>query len=406
MANAFKVFSYVFVTGLTLGVLSACSLQFNAPANDSGTTTISAPSQLRYSSTNSAYTLGVAVTANTPSVTGTVSNYSVSPALPSGLSLDSATGVISGTPTRVTSATNYTVTAANSAGSAQATVRIATALPYKMWIVGGWNGAAQRDVLTSSDGEVWTDVGNYPVSASDMCLAVFDDKLYSIGGYNGTIALSAVYSTYNGVTWTAEPSLPGPMQNMACLVVGSRLYVFGGNDCNNNACSTDLVLSIGVGETAWQDAGFRISSVRSYMGYALFGGSAYFLGGMDVGGSVDIVESTPDGESFTVESPLPSPRFAPAVSDGSQIYVISGLGDTTVSATSDGTNWGDIGAVDTSGMGHGVYYYKEILWMIGGDDGGGTYYDRIQYSADSGANWTTSGSALPMGIGWFGYVVY
>lgn len=52
-----------------------------------------------------------------PTVTGTVSSYSVSPALPLGLSIDPLTGVISGTPTSVTPSAVYRVTATNSSGN-------------------------------------------------------------------------------------------------------------------------------------------------------------------------------------------------------------------------------------------------------------------------------------------------
>jgi gliding motility-associated-like protein len=55
--------------------------------------------------------------------------YYLSARLPAGLSFNSATGVISGTATAASSATNYTVTAYNSSGSAQAVVSIATVLP-------------------------------------------------------------------------------------------------------------------------------------------------------------------------------------------------------------------------------------------------------------------------------------
>ena len=53
-----------------------------------------------------------------------MASYSVSPALPAGLTLNTSTGVITGTPTAVTATATYTVTASNSAGSTTATLSI------------------------------------------------------------------------------------------------------------------------------------------------------------------------------------------------------------------------------------------------------------------------------------------
>ncbi len=91
------------------------------------TTTSGAPS-LSPSTQTVSGTVGTAITATTAytatDFTGSVT-YSVSPSLPSGLSLDTSTGVISGTPTAAQSATSYTVTGAGAtAGSATATVSI------------------------------------------------------------------------------------------------------------------------------------------------------------------------------------------------------------------------------------------------------------------------------------------
>ena len=52
-----------------------------------------------------------------PTVTGSVASYSVSPALPAGLTISPVTGAISGTPTATSAATTFTITASNSAGS-------------------------------------------------------------------------------------------------------------------------------------------------------------------------------------------------------------------------------------------------------------------------------------------------
>jgi sugar lactone lactonase YvrE len=53
-----------------------------------------------------------------------VGDYFISPALPAGLSFNNTTGVISGTPTAASPATNYTVTAYNSSGSGSTMVNI------------------------------------------------------------------------------------------------------------------------------------------------------------------------------------------------------------------------------------------------------------------------------------------
>jgi uncharacterized repeat protein (TIGR01451 family) len=83
-----------------------------------------APTGLKYQ-TPDAYTKGVAISPLVPTVNGGgVSNFGINPTLPPGLSIDALTGVIGGTPTAVSAATNYTVTATNTGGSAVFEVNI------------------------------------------------------------------------------------------------------------------------------------------------------------------------------------------------------------------------------------------------------------------------------------------
>jgi len=84
-----------------------------------------APSSLAYSVNPATYTKGLAITGNSPSNSGgTIISYNVSPALPAGLALNPSTGVISGTPTAITTQTNYVVTGTNTGGSTSATLAI------------------------------------------------------------------------------------------------------------------------------------------------------------------------------------------------------------------------------------------------------------------------------------------
>ena len=68
--------------------------------------------------------------------------YSISPALPEGLNLDSATGVLSGQPTQVQSATRYTVSASSGSQSATFSVSISVAGGSREFVT-----AAYQDVL-------------------------------------------------------------------------------------------------------------------------------------------------------------------------------------------------------------------------------------------------------------------
>lgn len=90
-----------------------------------------APSNLTYGSSVFGSNIFVAQKNNnvtyTPSNTGgTVVSYAISPSLPSGMSFNTASGAISGTPTVAMMPTNYTITATNTGGS--------TSVVFKLWI--------------------------------------------------------------------------------------------------------------------------------------------------------------------------------------------------------------------------------------------------------------------------------
>jgi hypothetical protein len=122
-------------TGAISGTPTAASAQaiYTVTAsNSAGSTTaalkiavgLAAPSNLVYPQTSITASVGTAISADVPTVSGTVTAYTVSPALPAGLTLDPTAGTISGTPTTVIAQATYTVTASNSAGSTTAALSI------------------------------------------------------------------------------------------------------------------------------------------------------------------------------------------------------------------------------------------------------------------------------------------
>jgi len=89
------------------------------------------PTGLTYNPNPNTGYVGTAITPSVPSTTGgdPVESYSISGTLPAGLIIDASTGIISGTPTETSVATDYTVTATNAGGSTTCVVNITVLEP-------------------------------------------------------------------------------------------------------------------------------------------------------------------------------------------------------------------------------------------------------------------------------------
>ncbi|MBZ5525496.1 MAG: putative Ig domain-containing protein [Acidobacteriia bacterium] len=97
----------------------------NAGGSSTTTLSIEVVPSLSYTPSTVVYTINVAITPSSPTVVGAAAtSYSVSPALPAGLSLDTSTGIISGTPTAVTLTASNRVTATTTSGSGTALLSI------------------------------------------------------------------------------------------------------------------------------------------------------------------------------------------------------------------------------------------------------------------------------------------
>jgi hypothetical protein len=123
------------ISGTPTAATAKASYTISA-ANSKGSTTaqiqitinIAAPTNLVYPQTTITTAVGQAISPDVPTVSGTVASYSVSPALPPGLTIDSSNGTISGTPTATSAQASYTVTAQNSSGTTTASLSIGVTL--------------------------------------------------------------------------------------------------------------------------------------------------------------------------------------------------------------------------------------------------------------------------------------
>jgi hypothetical protein len=154
-----------------------------------------APSDLVYPQTTITASVGQAITPDTPTVAGTVSSYSVSPALPAGLSLNISTGTISGTPTTAAAQATYTVTATNISGSTTATLQItvSVAAPSNLTYPQTTIAASIGQAITQDIPTVTGAVSSYSVSPTLPAGLTLN---ISTGIVSGTPTTATVQATY------------------------------------------------------------------------------------------------------------------------------------------------------------------------------------------------------------------
>jgi hypothetical protein len=205
--------------GNTLGAANNASNQTYVTALRNSAGPI-APSSLSYTPSSISGTVGVAISSLTPTVTGTVDTYSVSPALPSGLSINASSGVISGTPTAIAASASYTVTASNSGGSTTATVTVAvakgtpsiTAVPTASAITNGQ--ALSASVLSGGTASVagtftWTTPSTVPAVGTATYGVTFtptDTANYNTATTTVSLTVNPAGTTYSGWRGAAPAS--------------------------------------------------------------------------------------------------------------------------------------------------------------------------------------------------------
>ena len=164
-----------------------------------------APSNLSYSPFTQTVRQGTAITPMTPIISGGTPRYSISPALPAGISINATTGIISGTLTAAqTGIVAYTVTASNSGGSTTATVSlIFNTAPTGMALVPAT--VAENSPLGTTVGTLSTtdaDAGDTFTYAFVPGVGSLTNSLFTISG--STLKTAAVFDFETRASYTVR----------------------------------------------------------------------------------------------------------------------------------------------------------------------------------------------------------
>lgn len=313
-----------------------------------------APTGLAYVQPSALYVAGEAIVPNTPVVTGgAAASFSVSPALPAGLSLNIQTGVIAGTPTAIQLQKVYTVTATNKAGSTSAQVRIAVtgrgswapvaSLPGpmhymtgttlnsgKVLVAGGYLASAPSAsaFLYDPATNAWAATASMATSRVEATATRLNDGKVLVAG--GGSATAEVYDPATG-TWQATGSMSeARSRHTATLLPDGKVLVIGGNLASDRSSTAERY---DPATNAWTPMTTALGSPRGQHAATLLPGGAAILlvGGIGTMGFNMTAELYPVDDSGTI-TPVPYPGGGSNVAQsellGNGKVLVTGIGNT------------------------------------------------------------------------------
>ena len=201
----------------------------------------------------------------------------------------------------------------------------------------------------NSDGTIgtWSLTTSVPVAMVGGQAIVTRNRIYMIGGHNGTSALSTIYfaTVYPDgslSSWTSATSLPVAITNSQAVVTKNRVYLLGGHNGTNalNTIYTAAINSDGsIG--VWVNSGTLPTTIHSSLAF-ISNNTVYLLGGntgSGFGTIVSTVYSAPinsDGilGTWVARTSLPGPLSqSQVIATQNKIYLIGGHDGTSYVST-------------------------------------------------------------------------
>jgi N-acetylneuraminic acid mutarotase len=267
----------------------------------------------------------------------------------------------------------------------------------KIYAIGGFNGNSPLSVneqYTPALNE-WTAVSPMPTARSGFAVAVYDNKIYCIGGTIGTLSGNSDFVGNNEVydpgtdTWQTEASMPTPRADLTASVVDGKIYLIGGMEYSSTSpyyVETNITEVYDPSSNTWSTGASMPLSSYGYAS-AVVDGKIFVIGGSKSAGTAGtgaFVDSNqvydPASNSWGLGASLPvdATFAAGAATTGfmapSMLYCIGGFNTNSftniVQVYNEVNNSWTVGAsMPTARAYLGVVSVDDVFYAIGGFDG-------------------------------------
>jgi hypothetical protein len=243
----------------------------------------------------------------------------------------------------------------------------------------------------------WTEGKPLPTPRTEIAGAALDEKIFIIGGFDGTGSAVSTVEVYdsNKDTWTTASPLPFALHHAAASSSNGTLYVIGGYFADGNP--SDKLLGYDPIVDEWNELspmltgrGALTANFADEVLYAIGGVSA----GFGTGAPLYATEAyDPSTDRWSSKQGMPTPRqhLASAVSDG-KIYVIGGRIDD-LSSNLDlnevydpaRDEWTSLSPMSTKrgGLSAATSPTDGWIYVLGGEEPGGTFQLTERYNPGS-----------------------
>jgi uncharacterized protein YjdB len=279
----------------------------------------------------------------------------------------------------------------------------------RMWLIGGYdydNEVRFNDVWSSTDGVTWTQAtanGGFTPRRNHR-VAVLNGRLWMIAGTGGLYDsnyLADAWSSADGVSWSPGAALPfGARSRMAVLVRNNRLYALGGYD--GSAARGDVWSTTDGLQWRQETAGGEFG-VRAGAFLVAYRNHVWLLGGNDWLRAKNDSWRTDDLVNWTFEhtsAPFSPARPGRLMSFANRLWMVGPASDGTMQAwwSSDGNEWTQApgAAVIPTRNGFAMAVNNGRLWLQGGYTGTPpTAAVNDVWSTADGETWSRATAAAP-----------
>ena len=223
---------------------------------------------------------------------------------------------------------------------------VTVAVKNKIYCIGGFNGSRLNTVeIYDTISKTWEIGENMPTSRNSLTATAIGEKIYVIGGIDSSGGYSnkvEIYDTKKN-TWSTGANMPTGRCHLASASIGNKIYVVGGNNT-----STLGTLEIYDTESNTWTTGASMPLARNLLNVVSLDGKIYVIGGYGNRTYYDLVEVyDPNNNTWSTGSNMPTRRASMTSSVvENKIYCIGG------------SNGSRLNAVE-------IYDVKSDTWTVG-----------------------------------------